>query len=293
MFAAAVAFGRAAGMSWWAIAVLIALLHPGTGSPGPTPSGYMHPHAAFDLSILALAELLRSRYARALGWVAAAACWPTAFWFAIVTGGAMLWGPPVWRRAGLTLAAAALAVGAWAVTVGPLTGRLATMDPTWLAVIAEKDYLFPHEWSMDAWARNLAYPLAILAIYRRRRALGVLAPREPALVAGLMALALVFLVSVPLTTMRLALAVQMQVTRVFWVLDFAAIAYGCWWLMDDRLARTVLGRWLVVALVIAASLGRGAFFLSQDRRLFTTGFPSTPWMEAMTWLKASRPAPTC
>ena len=291
LFAAAVAFGRAAGMSWWAIAVLIALLtlrHRIARTGANSLEGYMHPRMlAFGLGVFALAEVLRARYGRAVIWIALAACWhpTTAFWFGGAVGGAMLLGPPVWRRTALGLALIGAAVGLWAVTVGPLSGRLVAMDPAWLAVIAEKDYLFPHEWPIDAWAMNLAYPIAIVFIYRRRRALGLLAPGESSLAAGLIALAVLFLMTVPLTMMRLALAVQMQITRVFWVLDFAAIAYVCWWLMDDRLGRSGAARRVVVAVVLAGSLARGAFLLADGRPLFTVNAPASSWMQAMSWLK--------
>jgi hypothetical protein len=51
-----------------------------------------------------------------------------------------------------------------------------------------------------------------------------------------------------------------------------------------------MARRLAVAVLAAASLGRGAYLLSLDRQLFTVDFPRTPWIEAMTWLK-NRPGP--
>ena len=73
--------------------------------------------------------------------------------------------------------------------------------------------------------------------------------------------------SLPLTMLRVALAVQLQVTRVFWLLDFAVAAYLAWWIVDDRLAASRVARRLAVLVLAAASVTRGAYLLSQDRRL--------------------------
>ena len=122
------------------------------------------------------------------------------------------------------------------------------MDGAWIAVLADKDYLFPASWPLYAWAMHLAYAGGILAIHAARLRDRTAVAGERALVAGLMALVAIFLVSVPLTMSRVALAVQLQVNRVFWVLDvFLAIAL-VWWLaglLDRRAgvrARTVLAR---------------------------------------------------
>ena len=66
--------------------------------------------------------------------------------------------------------------------------------------------------------------------------------------AGL-ALVVLFALSLPLTMIRVALAVQMQVTRVFWILDYAAAAYIAWWLVeidcaiDERAGSSRSGCW--------------------------------------------------
>lgn len=291
MFAGATAFGRAAGMSWWAVAVMLALItfrHRIARTGANSLEGYMHPRMlAFDLGIFACADLLRSRYARALFWIAAAACWhpTTALWFGLVYGGALFFAPLPWRKVAWALAAGAIAGGLWAVTAGPLAGRLVRMDPAWIAVVAEKDYLFPHEWPLDAWAINLAYPIIVYVIHRRRQRLGIARPGETPLVMGLLTLAAVFLISVPFTMLRLALAVQMQITRVFWVLDFAAIAYACWWLMDDAFRARPRVRQAIVGLALAASLARGGFLLSHNRQFLAVDLPDSPWTDAMRWLK--------
>jgi len=112
---------------------------------------------------------------------------------------------------------------------------------------------------------------------------GVAVPGESARVWGSLVLLLMFFVSVPLTAADLALAVQLQITRVFWVLDFIAIAYGAWWL-------TRTPRWAAVAVAILAvtSTARGYYLLEvwqPDRSLVTVNLPDTQWMDAMHWLR--------
>lgn len=291
LFVAAVAFGRAAGLSWWAIAALILVLtfrHRIARTGANTLEGYMHPRMiAFGLGVLALGSVLVARHGRAMLWTAVAACWhpTTAFWFGLVVTVAVLVDRPHWRRAMTAVLAAVAVLAVWAVLTGPLAGRLVIMDPAWLSVLADKDYLFPHEWPLNAWLLNASYPAVIFALYRRRAAQGRATSGERALVAGLLALAGVFLIVLPFTAIRVALAVQMQVTRVFWVLDFAAAAYVCRWLVDDWLARNRLGRRAVVAVLLAGAVARGAYLLSDGRRLIAMALPPTPWVEAMAWLK--------
>lgn len=292
LFAAAVAFGRAAGLSWWAVAALLVLLtfrHRIAKTGANSLEGYMHPRMlAFAFGAFALAAVMAGRRLAAVAATTLAACWhpTTAVWFGIPAAVAIVGARPDWRRWALPALGAAAAAGLWLTLWGPLAGRLVVMDPDWLAVLASKDYLFPHQWPLYAWVANLAYPAVVIAIFRRRRRTGVLAPGERGLVAGLAMLAVVFLLSLPFTVFRVALAVQMQVTRVFWVLDFAAAAYLAWWLIDDRLAGRRLARATVVGLLVLGSIGRGAYLLSQDRRLFAATLPATPWVDAMDWLKA-------
>ncbi len=295
--AAALAFTRAAGFSPWAAALCLTLLtfrHRIAKTGANSLEGYMHPRMlAFACGIAALAAALRGRVGWALVAGVAAAIWhpTTAFWFAIVVGVSAL-GHARWRPVVLAGSVATLLVAIWALTAGPMASRLMTMDPAWLAVLAEKDYLFPTEWPAYAWVTNLLYPVVIVLIYRRRRLRAAAVPGEGAFVAGLLALFAVFLVTVPLTAMRIALAVQSQATRAFWVLDFVCAAYLAWWLITD-VARTPRLRAAVVALVVAASIGRGVFLVNgpgSDRALVTIGWPASSWMEAMHWLR-EQPSP--
>jgi hypothetical protein len=79
------------------------------------------------------------------------------------------------------------------------------------------------------------------------------------------------------------LAVQLQITRVFWVMDFIVMAYVAWWMTRHRRAAVA-----VVALLAVASAARGYFLLEvnqPERRMVTVSLPDTPWNEAMTWLR--------
>ena len=67
---------------------------------------------------------------------------------------------------------------------------------------------------------------------RVRRRQGLARPREGAMVLGLAALLLVFVVTLPFVAGRVALAVQFQVSRIFWMLDFIAVIYAVWALAD-------------------------------------------------------------
>jgi hypothetical protein len=42
------------------------------------------------------------------------------------------------------------------------------MDEVWLAALADKTYLFPAAWPLDAWILNLGYIAVIVTIYRLR-----------------------------------------------------------------------------------------------------------------------------
>ena len=304
--AAATALARGLGLSWMATGAALLLLTfrhriPRTGAN--SLEGYLHPRMlAFALGVAALAALVRGRAGWAAVAVAAAAVThpTTGFWFGLVVAAALGVDRPRWRRplAGAALAGAAAA--AWAVTVGPLAGRLAVMDEAWLAVLAGKDYLFPTEWPLYAWLLNLLYPVVIAAIYRQRRATGAATAVEAALVTALVSLTAVFLATVPLTAMRVALAVQVQATRVFWLLDFATAIYIAWWLVgrrghgqvdDASSARRAVSVWrpaLIVSVLLAASAGRGAYILTveaPERELFAVSLAPTPWHDVAAWLR--------
>lgn len=105
-----------------------------------------------------------------------------------------------------------------------------------------------------------------------------------------------FLVTLPFVAMRYALAVQMQIPRVFWLVElmaFIVIARSL-----SNVHGTVFGRGgtarnfamakIVALLLVALSLARGAtiVLVEKDSRLVTIDLPRTDWTEAMAWLRA-------
>lgn len=289
LLAGATIFARSLHLSWWAVAafgVLLTLRHRIAKTGANSLEGYMHPRQlAFGVGVLALAALVRGRLGvSGLLVLAAGVLHPTtALWFGSLLIVGVFVQRPEWRlKMAVPLVVLAL-VAAWMVSAGPLAGRLVTMDPDWLRVLAEKDYLFPTDWPVDAWLLNLAYPAVIVLAWSARRRLGLTVPGETAIVAGSLGLLLLFVASVPLTMLRVALVVQLQVTRVFWVLDFLALAYVAWWL--TRRPRLAMAAVLVL---LVGSAARGYYLLEvlqPERRLMTVELPDNDWTDALRWLR--------
>lgn len=293
LIAAAVYFARSLQFSWWAVAafgLLLTMRHRIAKTGANSLEGYMHPRQmAFGLGVLALASIVRNRFGVAVLCVAMAGVLhpTTALWFglAVIAGAAVR--HPEWRWQIGTIGVLGGLAAVWAVSVGPLAGRLVTMDALWLQVLDTKDYLFPTEWPLDAWLLNLAYPVVIWWTWRARERRGLAVQGESALVAATVALTAVFAISIPLTALDLALAVQLQITRVFWVLDFLTLASVAWWI--TRTPRLAI---VAVALLAIAAAARGYYLLEvwqPERQLVTVDLPKTPWVDAMTWLR-SQPA---
>ena len=282
----AIWLARTLGASWWGVAATLALFtlrHRIAKTGANTLEGYMHPRMlAFAVGLAALVCVLRRRrLSAALLVLAADLVHPTtALWFAVVVGVAVVRDRPRARWAAVAAAAVAVAV----VARGP------RMDDAWLAVLGEKDYLFPSEWPLYAWLINLASPVVLWLIYRRRRAAGRTSPGEPALVTGLLVLVAGFLVSVPLAAFHVATVVQLQVNRIFWLLDAVVLAYVAWWLMDDVGRRSGWSIRAALALVLAAaSVGRGYQVLVIDagRPLVQWDVGRSEWHDAMRWLRGT------
>ncbi len=196
-----------------------------------TLEGYLHPRMlAFAVGTWALVSFLKGHTLVSIGLVAIASVLhtTTALWFAIWIGVAVVIVEPRWRGP-MAAAAGTVAIGGiWLLWFGPLREQLQYMDAAWLSVLNLKDYLFPTAWPVSAWLINLAYPLVVWVGYRLRRAQSLVQPREEAIVFGALALLGVFLISLPLVAIRLALAVQLQVSRIFWMLELVAAVYLVW-----------------------------------------------------------------
>ena len=293
LFLAAVWFARSLGGSWLMTAAFVTLLtfrHRIAKTGANSLEGYMHPRMlAFAVGLGALACVLKRRDPGAIALVALAfVIHPTtAGWFgiAVVVAIASRFVPFRW----LAIAIGATAVAALAALLaGPLAERLQIMDAAWLAVFSEKDYLFPSEWPLYAWATNLAYPLVLWLVYRQRRAAGALVPGETSLLIGLGVLVDIFLVSVPLTAGRIAFVVQFQVNRIFWLLDAVTAAYLAWWIVDWLAARQPARiRTAVVGALALLSAARGFYVLRVEtgRPLVEYRLPASDWTDGMNWLR--------
>jgi hypothetical protein len=293
LFAASLSLSNALGCGQWTTAAFLLLLtlrHRIAETGANSLEGYMHPRMlAFALGVASFAQIGRRRWSMAIVWsaIAIAVHTTTGLWFGVVTIVALLVAARARLSAVIGIVALA-AAGLWAITVGPLAGRLVTMDREWLQVFGTRDYLFPAEWPVYAWFLNLGYVGVLLALYKRRRDLRVAAPGEGALLAGLTALVGCFLVSVPLTEMRVALAVQLQVNRIFWLLDVLVALYLAWWVTADP--RWSVGRrrsLAAVAIIGSLALGRGTYVLAVDLRrpLVTWRLPASTWTETLEWLR--------
>lgn len=297
--------------SWTTAAFVLALTlrHRITRTGVNTLEGHFHPRVlAFGVGLLALASWLRGHPWRAL--LLALAAMPlhptTGLWFVIWVGAALLVERPPPRRVAFIGAAIGLAAGAVLAFTGLIRDRLTVMDPVWVSVIAGKDYIFPTEWPLDAWLINLGYALLIGLAYRSRSRLGLAVEGERGLVIGSFVLVAVFLLSLPLVAARVALAVQLQVSRVFWMTDFLATAYVVWALIEHpvwqrssagvpaggtRLPARLAGA-VVAGVLGLASVGRGAYSMTvehPDRPLVQHELAATPWRAAMDAIAAGTP----
>ena len=278
---------RALGASAWAAAAALGLLtfrHRIAKTGANSLEGYFNPRMlALAIGIAALACVLRRRLGTALVLATAAGLLhpTTGMWFGAVVGVAILTAlnrKAIWAAAGVTATAALV----WLAVAGT------RMDETWRSVLLEKDYLFSLQWPAYAWALNLLYLPLLAVIYRRRRALNVLAAGEPLLLAGLCALVAGFLLSLPLTALNVALVVQLQINRIFWVLDAALVLYLAWWLMDDLAVRRGRSwRTPVMATIVLLSLVRGFYVvvIETKRPLVQASLPVGDWTDALNWLQ--------
>lgn len=276
---------------WASIALLAALTlrHAIAQTGANTLESYFHPRQlAFALGLWAVAMFLERRIAGAIALLAAAAAIhpTTAALFVLWLGVAAAWERRDWRVPALALGGAAALAAGWALWRGPLAGHLVRMDVAWLSVIADKGYLFPAGWSLSAWATNLITIPIVAFGYRARARQGAIVPGETALLAGAMALVVAFAAWLPFNAAHVALAVQLQVSRVFWMLDVWATVYLVWWLSTPRRA------FAIAALLVLLSAGRGGYTMFvqfPDRPLFAVDLGHKDWRDAMAWARTTDP----
>jgi hypothetical protein len=259
---------------------------------------YFHPRMlAFGLGLLAVAAFLRRRPLAAIVCLAVAVTIhvTTALWFGMLLGVAMLAEGAGLRRLAIAGGAAALALAVWITATGPLRGAWTTMDTTWLQAVSSKDSLFPTAWPVWAWALNLAFPAVLWWAHRVRAGCGRAVAGDAGLVWGATALVALFLATLPAVASGFSLLVQLQISRVFWLVAFLATFY----LVDvaadppgrrDRVrGRAAAG---VALALVACSAARAAYVMlveHPERPLFAVRAPDSSWEEAMRWL-ARQPA---
>jgi hypothetical protein len=296
LFGAIVAIGQTLYRSWWttaALAGLLTLRHRITQTGANSLEAYFQPRMlAFALGAWAVAAYLRGKGSTAIALVAVAfALHPTtALWFAIWIVVALAVSERQWRVPVAALATLGAIGAVWAVTMGPLSGHLARMDPQWASAMAGKDYIFPSDWTASFWLVNFGYLAIAAAIHHVRRTRGVADPRETGLVAGAAALVVLFLIAWPLMIAGVALALQLQVSRVFWMLDFLAAIYIAWLLAEAPPSAVV--RRVAVAVLLAVATTRGLYVWSAEHApnpIARLGFPQDNWHDAMKWIAQTPP----
>ena len=275
---AAIALGRIYFRTQMATLTLLAGLtmrHAIAKTGTNTLEGYFHPRQlAFALGAWAVVSFLRGRDIWAtLFIIAAGLVHPTtALWYAgwlavaFVVANRRLVAPAV------VTALVGCTIAGWALTVGPLAGRMHRMDPEWLATLVSKDYLFPLEWPWTVWLINLSYPVLIVWLYEKRRAAGLVSTRETAVMVGSLSLFALFVLSLWLNAARFQLS-------VVWALTEAGDA-------SARRAR------LVALSVCALTVARGAYVALvafPDRPMFAPSLTDNDWGRAMAWTRQSSP----
>jgi hypothetical protein len=198
------------------------------------------------------------------------------------------------------------------------------MDDIWLQAVASKDSLFATDWPAWAWAANLGFFGLLWWAHRARAKRGEATPEDRALVWGAGALVALFLVTLPFVMAGMSLAVQFQISRVFWLVDLLALVYVIAAICDSRAvkaraatdkeapagsdplayaartftagperSRGVRGTAVAIVLLLFAT-GRGLYVMlveRPERPLFEVRLPVSPWEDAMAWLRR-QPADT-
>jgi hypothetical protein len=294
VWVAVLAIGRRLYRSVWATIALAALVTLRHRIPRTTVNSlepYFYPRTlAFGIGLLAVAAILHRRLAWALlAAVVAAVVHPTTgLWFLVLAAVAAVVVEVRLRPLALPLAAAGSAAVGWALAAGPLTAATTAMDGEWLSALASNNSLFPTQWPLWAWAANLALPALLVWIHLARRAHGRATREDEAVVIGALALVALFLLTMPAVAGRWTLPTQLQVSRVFWLIDFMLAVYVIALIVERPTANARAWPRLVALALLAVAAGRGGYVMLvefPERSLFESRLPVTPWTEAMAWLR--------
>lgn len=300
LFAGAVGLGRAVLVSPWAMTAWLAALtlrHRIAGTGANTLEGYFHPRVLVcGLGLVSLALLLRSRpwWALALAAASGALHPTTAACFVAMIGVAIVVTTPAARwplAAALATMVALVTMRAWQ---GQRLFDVAVMDPAWRALVATKDYTFPTTWAVETWLFNLAGPTILVGATIARRRAGLLSAAERGLRAAALVLVAGFLASLPFIAGGVALAVQLQTSRVFWPVELVATLYAVWWLTDAPAARQhrPWAARALAAVLIGAAVARGAYVgvvEHSGRPTLAVDLPADDWTRALAWVARHTP----
>ncbi len=300
---------RFATRRWTAAACCLAatLRHRITETGANTFEAYYHPRGlAFACGAAAAAACARDRLGTAWALVALAAVLhpTTGLWWAVWLTGATAAMRPQWRGRVIASVTGAGLLAVAALLLTPLALRLQVMDPAWIRAFASKDYVFPNLWALDAWLANLVLPCVVVAVWRWRVRSGLAATWESGMVAGVALLTATFLASLPFIAGHVALAVQLQTSRVFWIVDLFAVISMTWALAEAaghaaHTSRSVTGHTrrpaVVAAVLLVASVARGVFSLGvehPERAFLQTRLENDDWVRVGQWLATRSPGDT-
>jgi hypothetical protein len=158
------------------------------------------------------------------------------------------------------------------------------MDPLWIDALGGRDFIFANEWPLWAWAANVGLLGALWMAHRARTRRGTATPRDAALAWGATALVALFLLTLPAVAAHVALAVQLQLSRVFWIVDLLVAIYAIA-AIGERLDRRGMVALALVLLAVSAS--RATYIMWREhpeRALFQVSVPQSPWADAMAWI---------
>jgi hypothetical protein len=302
LFGSYVGFGRALGLSTWAqlaCAAALTLRHRIGVTGANTLEYYGHPRMlAFAIGLWAVVAALQRRIWLSFVIVGLAfVVHPTtALWFGVWVGIAAIVVDREHRRWFIAAAGAVAAVTLWVVLVGPMSPQLVRMDAAWRGVLATKDYVFPNAWRPAGWAYAALYVLVVGSVFWWRHRRTLTDPPESGMVAGLFTLLALFLLTLPAVAAGIAIAVQFQVSRVFWMFDIVGTIYLVWAVADGtvpdaaRRQRPSRRQALTLAVLVLAAVARGSYVKwveHPERPVASLGLPADDWQDAMRWLRAT------